>query len=116
MRTNQNLDYALAAFDLNNYLPIHLPETERMCPFVNSPEYELIVRERYALLSNEAQEMIDIILNPPDEFQRQLEIKNRSTISQGKLTEYLRCIDHKRWTYRIINETFIEIKRFLKEL
>jgi len=110
-----NLCYAMEAYKAESYLPIHEPVVQNLCPSVASPEDELLIEERYQLLSKDAKYVIDIVLNPPEQLNRRLQIKNRKSLSQEKLTEFLRLINPAYWKFRKIREAFFEIKAFLKE-
>lgn len=110
-----NLCYAMEAYQAENYLPIHEPTTQNLCPAIASPEDDLLVRERYQLLSKDAKYVIDIVLDPPEQLNRRLQIKNRKTLCQEKLTEFLRLIDPIYWKFRKIKNVFNEVKTFLKE-
>lgn len=110
-----NLLYAINAYQQKNYLPIHEPTTQHLCPIVSSPEDELLTEERYQLLSKDAKYVIDLVLEPPEQLERKLRIKNRKTLSQEKLTEFLRLVDPVYWKFRRIKKAFVEIKAFLKE-
>lgn len=111
-----NLIYAINAYPLENYLPIHEPATAKLCPTISSPEENILAEEQYQSLSDDAKEVIDIVLYPPEALERRLQIKNRKTLSQGKLSEFLRLVDSKRWKYSKIDAAFKEIKKFLKEV
>ncbi len=113
---NVDLAHAIDATRLENYLPIHEPETQALLPLVEkTPEREFLLKNRYENLSLDAKEVIEIIMNPPREFQDRLNIKNSKKITQGKLIEFLRAINPNKWKFIIIQLAFEEIKMFLRE-
>ncbi|KKL17120.1 hypothetical protein LCGC14_2488740 [marine sediment metagenome] len=121
---NVDLAHALDAYHLDNYLPIHEPETQKLLPkiqitpedrLISKEENDLSLKDKYKRLSKDAKEVIEIILNPPQHFQDRLNIKNSKKITQGKLTEFLRLIDSARWKHNVIQKAFNEIKQLLRE-
>lgn len=82
-------------------------------PSVVNPEKELIKRDNYKNLSEEAKTIIDIVLNSPQEVLTLFTTPKHKRISLRRLKEIL----SKNWQSPIIVENSIEeIKKWVKSL
>uniref|UniRef100_A0A6M3KNM9 Uncharacterized protein n=1 Tax=viral metagenome TaxID=1070528 RepID=A0A6M3KNM9_9ZZZZ len=108
-----NLLRAWMVYDLNSWVPFD-PNIEKFLPNSPSPEDLFLKKEKRSLLSKNAQEMIELINDPPKQFQYQLDQKNSKKITIGKITEFLREIDSTKWKFKVIQSAIGEIKEYLK--
>ena len=102
-------DYAVSAFDLNNYLPIHTFEKkendqnyksfpEELMMNLN-PEEHLLEKEKIRLfikLSKEAQQIVSIIVDCPEEIMQAMGYKiKRESISLHSIKKYFKWPNKK---------------------
>lgn len=88
-------------------------ETDIILPSTIDPEKELIKKDNYSKLSVEAKEIINIILNSPQEVLELFITPKRKNISLVKLKEIL----IKSWNSTILVESaFKEIKEWVRKL
>lgn len=79
-----------------------------------SLEHQVIFFEGFRKLSNDALDIVELICEPPQDLSDHLATLNSKKLTLGKITEYLRHINPKRWKHRIIQAAFNEIREVLQ--
>ncbi|NCN87237.1 hypothetical protein GW932_05375 [archaeon] len=110
-----NPEYSWLAFSYainpENYIDHSNPNIAEEIANRENPEKLLLRKEKITKMSKEAQEIVRIIINAPQEMIDMISL-NRDHISSMDLKKYLK---NKGWKLRVILKTFSEIKRMLKE-
>jgi len=80
---------------------------------IQSPEKLLLKKDGYENLSNEAKEIIQTVLNCPEEMLHIFQTKHKNIFSKNIARKYFR----KSWNSKfIVDMTFIEIGKWVKTL
>ena len=109
-----DLEHAMHMLNPNTYTHIDDETIQNLLPTeVPMDDYILLI-ESIRKLSKDAIDVIEFIMNPPTEFSSQLAMKNSTKLTLGKITEYLRGHDPKRWKHKTIKTAFDEIKKVLE--
>ena len=114
MTTKHYFDYDILAFisawNQENYVD---PDDPIIAPLISekeTPESLLLSKEKITSLSEEAQEVISIIFNAPQELLSMIPL-HKENIAITKLSFYLKSMGWKRC---VILKTFSEIKQMLE--
>jgi len=113
---------ALVAADINNYVTYDLPELCNVLTDENNPlsllerkEEEMAISERYKEMSDEAKQIIEIVLNSPREMAEVFFTPNgrwgKASVIRTRLVTYLA----KKWQDRAYaKKTVREIESFVE--
>jgi len=105
-------DYTwLVAVNINNWTYIDHEEWDMEDPNYGDPEISLIKKEKKDLLSEEAKQVIDIILNSPSEVLDSFKSKSGKKINKTKVYGYLK--KELGWQWKTIWNVSKEIKEWL---
>lgn len=132
MKTNSEIDWnylcAIRAYDESNYISIEAvleSDEDNDCPFVDltecspeNPEQRLLKKEQYDLLREESKQVIDWILNSPNEVLACILGTKKRPYPNIRLTaQKIVFALAKQWPgeYCYASEIVNEIRRYLRE-
>ena len=85
-------------------------QEEIMLPSSSNQERDIIKKDLFAKLSSEAKEIINIVLNSPNEILEIFKTPKYNLISRNKIKEYLVS---NGWKTKSVKKAFSELKEFV---
>jgi hypothetical protein len=111
-------DYALQAYDMNNYVPIQSfgfngkSQYPRELTIRVNPEEALLISESqkvFQSLSKEAKQIIEIIVDCPQEIKEMLGYKKDCMITMRRIKKYFKRIWGKNKYEKVIEEVIVYV-------
>lgn len=82
-------------------------------PSASNQEKELLRKEEFLTLSDEAKDVVRLILHSPADILKDLTTMKYGCISKDKIRKKLFTMG---WKHRLIDKTFLELKKFTNNL
>jgi|WetSurSiteA1Bulk_404760.scaffolds.fasta_scaffold23949_5 hypothetical protein len=109
--------YMLMVYEPIQYLELSIYSKDDIVgmtlPSKSNPEKDMIKKQIYDLLSNEAKEIIDVVINSPNEILSTLTKPVYNNIGKRSIKKFLRT---KGWKWRVIDKAINELENYVEEI